>query len=252
MTDVLTTRPEITFHGGTTSSLPSEYLPSPKGGAEVSALGLNREAALRRLLGTDYEFAHQQGLTDIFTLDPEKGQDGLMHVLTGHKAFDAAGMTTVEGFHHEPSSLHVHTRALTDHLEGANNAYRRQYRQFPFEPYNAQVAIEGYEKRRAEQTDSGAESKRVANSMFPKEYDTLAVLQAIKQAYGNREPDGLVAENGNIVTTGTAKMLDGTTDMKIRLILDSESGKIITAMPISKTGSVLKLSQTAIRQHLGL
>jgi hypothetical protein len=87
--------------------------------------------------------------------------------------------------------------------------------------------------------------------MYPKEYDGLAVLQGVRIAYDTRDraQDKVSEQNGLIVATGSVPMVDNVTPMNIRMLLDPGSEKIISAFPLAKTGSVMRLGEEAL-QHL--
>lgn len=193
-----------------------------------------REAYLRDKLGTDYDFAQEQGLLDMFYVNPETGKDGLMHVLTGVTKINDHGGRIPEGFHHESSSISPATHVDSEHLEDANLKKRKSYRQNRYEPYSAKVVIDGFEKL----------SRSV---MFPKEYDVLTTLRAIEEAYQTRDTTkDIQNERGNIVAEGQATLLDGISKMDIKLILDPETKKIITAFPFKLKKNIMSLGRRAV------
>ncbi len=242
-------------HNTSVAVLPKEEL--------ASAENTTRDAKIRALLGTDYEFAKDSGLVDVFYYDAETQQDGLLHTLSGNSRIDQEGRVVVEGFHHEPSadigSFPVKgTRVDREHLEGANSSKRRTFAEQPYEPYYAKVEIEG-RKKRGTITDKETGEKRVTqinNGMYPKEYDPLAVMQAVRLAKDERDKSkDQISETDQgrevIVSETLAPMLDGEHKFKIRLVLDRDTEKVITAMPYPRPG-IMKLSSEAIKQHLGL
>lgn len=176
-----------------------------------------RDTAAHQLLGLDYEYAVENGLIDMFYLDAKTGDDGFRHVLGGVETYDSNEGVIPMGFHHEPSSSNPsQTFVDRDHLAGANSQKRKEYREYRFEPYLAQTVIGNYEKK----------SK---STMFPKEYDALATLFAIKQARDSFEQ--INEKDGFMVGIGHATMLDGRSQMDIRMVLESASGKVVTAYP---------------------
>ena len=228
----------------------------------------NRDIALRALLATDYEFANQTGLLNMFYYNPETGEDGLMHVLGGEYYVDEHGTRVPHGFHHEPSAdaawvydaegeriEQPKTYVDRTHLLGRNSKYRETFLERPYSPYHARVVIDGLKKQTIKVNQETGESKLVDtnNGMFPKEYDVLAVLQAIRQARDGRDrsKDRLIADRGIIVTEGEAPLLDGEHAMKVRLILEATSEKVASAIPIVRYGG-MKLKRPDIKKHLGV
>lgn len=212
----------------------------------------NREKVVKDLLGVDYDYAKETGLVDMFYYDPVTGEDGLAHTLGGNLHTNTDGMTEATGFHHEPSGesmwpttinpetkeVQFSTRALRQHLESLNNKGKEPYREYPLEPYRSQVAIGGYTKYAQLKKGDQVVMAPARNSMFPKEYDVLPVLQSIRTAMNDpeRTVQSTVNEEGIPVTVvqGNAKLMDGKTAMPVRMVLDAETGKIRTAIPMVK------------------
>lgn len=212
----------------------------------------NREEVVKDLLGMDYDYAKEAGLVDMFYYNPITGEDGLAHTLGGNLRTNTEGMTEAAGFHHEPSGesmwpatinaetqeVQFPTRALRQHLESLNNKGKEPYREYPLEPYRAQVAIGGYTKYAQLKKGDQVVMAPARNSMFPKEYDVLPVLQSIRTAMNDpeRTVQSTVNDEGIPVTVvqGNAKLMDGKTEMPVRMVLDTETGKIRTAIPIVK------------------
>ncbi len=219
-----------------------------------------RDEKLRALLGTDYEFAKQQGLIDMFKYDPNSGQDGLMHLLTGNLTTSPDGGEIAEGFHHLASAQILQAAEIGAHdtytepvdTTNASSEHKKYYRRFPYEPYRTPVVISGKPKMGMTRDKTGV--KRADNSMFPDEYDPLTILRTIQMARDNRdtEQDNLVERPDGwlIVNTSKVPMLDGEHELKIRLVMDDQE-KIITAIPNQNPGQ-MKLDEEAIRTHLGL
>jgi hypothetical protein len=231
------------------------------------SLDAARETALRNLLPYDYDDAKQSGLIDLFYHDEHT--DGLLHTLAGGMRTGESGDGFVsEGYHHEPSGEqhwpHVKTgddsmpATYVDrsHLESANSNERAKYREFPLEPYQAQVVINGVKKAAIHRHEQTGELSRVAakNTMFPKEYDAYMVLRAIQDAYNNHDPAAeVLSEDATgapvLVFTGQAPLLDGKSSMPIRIVADAESRKIKTAIPIAKRRpGIMKLSDEQANQ----
>jgi hypothetical protein len=235
----------------------------------VAAIPPEREAQLRRLLDDpygpeygygNYEYALESGLVDLFYYDQESGEDGLVHVLSGVVRHGPNGAMAPEGFHHEPSAPYGSTepdktKVDRTHLEGLRSDKRRFYQEYPFEPYMAHVDIGGARKVSAQVDDKTGQTIIVEtkNNMFPKEYDALAVLQAIRLAWENQdEASKKVQPNGKVVVIGYAPMIDGESLMKIRLVLDPVTHKIKSAYPTVKLSGVMRLSEQAVDEALGL
>lgn len=208
--------------------------------AQIPSIDPARELKLRRLLDEPYEpcnygnfeYALSSGLIDEFYYDPETGADGLAHILTGELVSEEDGSISAGGFHHEPSGKYVSgnlppSNVDRKHLEGANSAHKKEFREHAFEPYRAKVAIAGLSKTtgRRNQATGREELDEINNGMFPKEYDALAVMQAVRIAKKTRDKtQDRPGKDGRIVAYGSAPMVDNATSMTMRLILDPQVG----------------------------
>ncbi len=230
-----------------------------------------REAKLHELLGTDYDYATEKGLIDLFYFNPETGEDRLIHTLAGEAIEGEDGAKVVMGFHHEPSGealwpipasseeIAVSPTRVDRSQNDLNSKKRKEFAEYPYEPYKAKVFIDNA-KKLAERKDPATGEIRIdeaKNGMYPKEYDALTVLQAINMAYQNRDikaEENSIDHEGRsvIVSEGYAPMLDGESLMKIRMVLDPETKKIMTAMPPVVKPGVMRLSKAAVREHLGI
>ena len=223
---------------------------------EVTATPIptEREAWLHEMLGTDYEHAEELGLVDQFVYNPETGSDALRHILSGEVIRKQDGTITVAGFHHEPSAG-PDTYVDRSHLEGRvnNPSKSRTSGGRPFEPYNAIPVIGGRPKQKLNiDKESGEVSLAPAiSSMFPKEYDALAVIKTVVGARDTRDKTkDVITQSGNIRTEGHWLMIDGSTLMKVKLVLQPGTEKIITAMPLTR--SYMSLNPLALAVQLGL
>lgn len=214
-----------------------------------------RELVLRRLLGVDYEEA-VESLIGRFWYDPETGEDAIVHILSGNIRV-VNGVPFPGGFHHVPSAELmwpfvkdeesgevVCTTRVVD-TNGRENLY-------PAEPFFAQVVIGGTKKMLTKRPKKSGGVTRVVpaeNTIFPMAYDAYAVLKAIVIALDNRDcsRDELRVvrhhsgeEQARAVYWGRVPMIDGESEMTIKIVTDLLSDKIITAMPIpSETKSLL-------------
>lgn len=206
------------------------------------------------LLGVDYDYARDSGLIDRFYLNPETGEDGLLHILSGDILTNEAGAILPGGFHHEPSSRDNSTRVEREHLEHKGSRDSRDYREIPYNPYAAHIVIEGFRKTRTQlDAKSGEVTTLPANNgMYPKEYDALAVLQTVRKAVDERDVANDVVHENTITNDTTVTLLDGQTPMKLRLLLDRATGKVLTAYPGSMSKKKMTLTRDEIKQHLGL
>lgn len=202
----------------------------------------------------NYEFAKDSGLLDIFYFDPETGEDGLRHILEGDVRHGENGAREVAGYHHEPSAQGPDTFVDYEALSKKNSRGMRDYKRFPFSPYNAPVVIKGYAKSVLQRREDGSfEEITSKSSMFPEEYDALAVMQAARIALETRDTrNDEKADKNLIVSEGFAPMLDGEHHMKLKLWLDADTGQLVTAFPIVKRSTSPSLTKEEINQHLGL
>lgn len=221
---------------------------------DVASQEAAREQTLQALMPNSYDLAYAKdaGLVDMFYFDPQTGEDGLVHTLAGSIRQGTDGSFIAEGFHHEPSGAAVWPEVATEsgplpstrvdrtHLDDLPSKKRAGFKEHPLEPYNAKVIVNGLGKHaiRADAETGEITVAAAKNTMYPKEYDAMAVLQAIKAAYGNRDrQQDQAIEDGDgrrkIVSEGEAILLDGKSTMKIRLVLDADTEKIITAIPIA-------------------
>lgn len=228
-----------------------------------------REEMLQKLLGTDYEFAHQSGLIDMFYFNPDTGADGIAHILGGEGRISESGALVYEGFHHEPSGNMIWptnpetgeplTRVDRTHLESANAHMRREFSEEPFEPYRARVDINGRRKMslRPDRKTGEITLAETNNGMYPKEYDALAVLQAVRFAVETRDAtaDETIQDASIpliVNKSATAPMLDGENTFKVRLVLEADTHKVINAIPVPKARGVMRLDPNEVSEHLGL
>ena len=211
----------------------------------------DRQKILERLLPVDLEYAEKSGLVDMFYYDPKTGEDGLMHTLGGNLTIGESGAAIAEGFHHAPSAEFMWPREFdasgaerpttyidTAHLEGVNSKKREPYKHYPLEPFKAQVTINGLAKLSRHTAPKTGEKKfvRAKNSMFPDEYDALAVMQAVRQAKDDPGRTERMSRDDRgrdvIVVDGKSMLMDGKTKMIVRMTLDPITHKVMTAMPI--------------------
>ncbi|MET1033002.1 MAG: hypothetical protein ABWX94_00720 [Candidatus Saccharimonadales bacterium] len=224
---------------------------------ETQPIPTTREEKLHDLMPYDYEFAEEKGLIDMFVYDPDTGEDGLIHTLAGDVRTGANDEQMVEGFHHEPSGGIVEPYSTVDreHLEGLNSKKRVAFKEFPLEPYNAKVAIHGLRKHviREDPVTGEVTKGEAKNSMYPKDYDPLAVLQSIRIAKESRDvsqdQDSMDDRGRHVkVAIGQAPLMDGQSSMNIRLVMDTnpdpQQRKIYTAIPIvPQRPGVMRLDQ---------
>lgn len=227
-----------------------------------------REAELRRLLDppmTDhqgnqisyynFDYARDSGLIDEFAYDPAEGYDGLMHVLTGN-VHNQQGRRSVGGFHinHDPDYVGTVYGSYEDNgqVKEMTSKHRRQYVVRPFEPRKSRVVVGGFEKTEVTHDKNGIPRVAVVGStMFPKEYDPITAMQAIRIAKQTRDRSLDEPKGSKIIARGAAPMIDGRTQMEIFLVLTPDE-KVITAYPRVKEAGYMKLSDLAIKQALGL
>ncbi len=229
----------------------------------------SRDSVLRELLPYDYDYAKEAGLIDMFYYDPKIGYDGLLHTLAGDLGSGEGGTLIPRGFHHEPSAEVAwplvmtkngalrSTRVDREHLAELPSHKRKPYQEYPFEPYAARVVVDGLVKYAIHRDPQTGEKKLspAKNSMYPNEYDALAVMQAVRIARSKRNPeqDKLGEQNGLLVKMGegTVPLVDGVTPMKIRLVLERATDKVITAIPLlpSKPGA-MRLTPEEINRHV--
>jgi len=248
-----------------------QHGPSPHGLEQQSQAQEAREGVLRELLPIDYDYAQETGLIDRFYYDPDTGEDGLLHTLAGNLRTGPGGAFVAEGFHHEPSAELVWpsvmtedgnaqsvTRVSREHLEGANNDTRQEFREFPLEPYRARVAVNGLMKYTIHRNQKTGEASLAPakNSMFPKEYDALAVMQSIRIAQDTRDRSKDISSKNVegrdvLVAEGSAPLMNDEKQMQIRMIMDAETGKIMSAMPnVKRKPGIMKLTDKQAEQAI--
>ncbi|HEY1835370.1 MAG TPA: hypothetical protein VGG13_00950 [Candidatus Saccharimonadales bacterium] len=235
------------------------------GPAETANVPPERERSLRLLLDGpyapmrygNYEHAINSGLVDTFYYDT--GYDGVEHILSGNIMHGDDNEQVVGGFHHEPSGAFVPADTAPSsvdrtHLDGANKSTRRTFREYPFEPYRARATVRGHRKFSGNQYPNTGETTRVEanNSMFPKEYDSLMVLQAVRIAYETRDhsKDQVRDDGLAILAEGAVPMADNQTPMKIRLVIEIKTGKVAAAYPETIKGGSMRLEEDDIKNYL--
>jgi hypothetical protein len=231
----------------------------------------DRENVLHELLPYDYDYAKESGLIDMFDYDPATGDDGLLHTLAGNTETGPNGAVLPHGFHHEESGRVVWgmvrdqagnerpvTRVERGHLETANNATRRRYAERLAEPYMGHVAIGDRKKMAVRRNpDTGEVSfEATPSAMYPKEYDALAVMQAVRQAYENRDrafDRETVDHRGDriLINEGQAVLIDDKSTMTIRLVINPKNMKIKSAFPSGlKRSGIMNLTEEQFREHM--
>lgn len=229
---------------------------------------LSREEKLRLLLPYDYDYAVESGLINIFNYDEQSGTDGLLHTLVGERRSGPLGIMG-QGFHHEESGVLLSPRTITSsgevsastwvdesHLNGANRRHSKKYDQSPGDYYSARVVIQNLKKENLVKDPATGKvvTKPINNGMYPKEYDAMAVLQTIRMAYESRDKskDTLKssAQMRNVLVNQTeVVLLDGKSKITIRLVMDADSQKIQTAIPVVN-GPVMKLTKEALMDSI--
>lgn len=236
-----------------------ETAPAPTTPVSYEHVTADREAILTELLDgkANFVYAQDSGLLDMFEHDPEAGEDAVVHILAGDYI---PGTTIPRGYHHGPSGeklwpwVTVETedtgnaaasmagdKGITadgkKKLQPVTRVLESDRPTYPMEPSHEYVVIGGLKKtalRKDPQT--GEKTPFVAkNSMFPKEYDGLGVLQAIRIARENLiNPDAPIPpEDGKpgYIVEGRVPLIDGQSTMTIRMAIDRKTGKIRTAQP---------------------
>ena len=215
----------------------------------------SREAVLHKLLGVDYDYATSSGLVDVFYYNAETGEDALVHTLAGDYK---PGTTIPRGFHHGPSAEAVWPTVRRE--DGTEQVVTRVEEsskpRYRMEPSFDRVTIGGLQKVIPQQKPNGEwEAVRIRQGMFPADYDSLAVMQAIRIARDTRDPSKDVVKETSkqqqvIITEGQAPLIDGKSFMKIRLVLDASTGKVITAMPKTRGKPIMQLTEQQMWEHI--
>ncbi len=217
--------------------------------------GESYDEFLHRVLGVDYEYAKDSGLLDIFYHDPETGEEALEHILIGTEIVHESGAREVAGFHHELSSIRSDTYVDHEKMQAVRSNKRSEFKRLPYNPYNVIPVVRGFEKSvvTTDKTTSEKKIQRSKSSMFPREYDALAVMQAVRIARETRDASNdTQSESGYIIADGLAPMLDGQSNMTIRLVMEPATHKIVTAFPLHHKQKVVSMSPEEVRGYLGL
>ncbi len=214
-----------------------------------------RDARLTELFGTDLEFLTQNGDLDLFYIDEDRNFDGLMHTLIGDKrgGFHSESAAQILGLNHPTNAKK--TMVERTHLRKKSTKEKRGFKERQFEPFAARVVIDGVKKLKTMQPNSDNNKNEVRNSMYPSEYDPTSIVRAVSTAYRNRDKDKdelKPTADGDVVVnnTGWVLMLDGVTPMKIRLVLNPDTEKIVTASPIVERSGYMNLDYEDVDQHL--
>lgn len=250
----------IEFRQANAVETPYNNLPEAKEGnepEEITELEKQREEILRKLLPIDYDYAKREGLVDMF-YSSERG-DGLMHTLGGVQRGRHAA-----GYHHEPSAEFIWPTSHDDglsrpvtyvdrtHITQLSIEEQERCKEYPFEPYAARAVVNGRLKQQPK-VDKGVQEPN-NTTMYPKEYDALAVMQAIRIARDTRDKskDCLVGQSGRQVirATGSAPLIDGKTTMEITMILRLDTEQVITAYPRIDEHGLMRLAPEEVAGHL--
>jgi hypothetical protein len=204
----------------------------------------------------NYEYAKDSGLIDMFYYNPETGQDAIVHILAGDVVRNRdTGYTEVSGYHLESAARDPETYVDHEAIAQKSSNSRRNFQERPFEPYKTQVVIKGYPKMVLHRKPDGTyDVEAASSSMYPHQYDALAVLQAIRIARDER--DRSLDEHGpdnRVIAHGFAPLLDGETLMPVQLWLEEGTDIVHTAFPAATPRhGYMNLTPEAIKQHLGL
>ncbi len=225
-----------------------------------------RATMLRGLLGVDYSHAVDSGLVDMFYFDPKTGEDAIPHILGGSLKTSRSGAAVPVGLHHAPSiaqfwpSLAHSDGSEVEDTYAHNHEGRDEW--FPLEPYPAEEVVIGGIKKMGFRTCPETKQRRIlpaTNTMFPRGYDSYAVLQSIRLAYTNRDqsldylavlPHPRKGEMGRIRAVGSVPLADGKTQMRVKIVSDFETETIVTAMPLLDETGVMGLAYYDIPEFL--
>lgn len=217
-----------------------------------------REALLRTALSPlDYEEVKATKLDELFHIDTETGADGLRHILTG----ELSGATRMpSGYHSREGSKHslpdengeplTRVEKIVD--ENGNTIERPLW-----EPYRAEILVDGQKKMalKFNKKTGQREVTSASHSMFPDEYSAFMVMRTVKLARENADPalDTFQKTRSGgwyYVTTGNVPMIDGKTNMTVKVITDFDTMKVITAYPVMKTSERMNLtSEDEVMHH---
>lgn len=193
-----------------------------------------RDETLERLFGDDYKLG--RALDErFFHRCPRTGRDALVHILGG----EIVSNTLVGGFHHEPSAPAI-WGGIAEHDTPPTHVMLTDAGEHPAtdfgKPYAAHVVIGGIRKTSLRRNGQGKTTLvPAANTMFPLDHTPLDVVRSVLTAYKNRDTSQEQLHlhprvGARVETYGTAPLHDGTL-MDIKMILDFETDKIITAVP---------------------
>lgn len=222
--------------------------------------GQEREAMLRKLLPYDYDYAKDSGLLDFFYYDPATGRDALTHILGGEVRTNKVGVPVPSGFHHEPSVPHIWDgpNASGHYPTYTVETPEEPLDHHPMQPYSAPVVIGGIFKRGVRYENGGPTYVAAENSFFPREFDSLAVMQSLKHAYDNRDTTkdqlhvgrGVTDFEPRYVSWGNVPLLNGLGSMSVKMVMHFEEERLLTAMPKITPESQMNLTEDQMWAHL--
>ncbi len=214
----------------------------------------DREASLRTLLGVEYDYAKDSGLIDMFAYNEQTGEDALIHTLAGDYR---PGTTIPRGFHHGPSGEAVWPSVMNADgvAEPVTRILYSGKEHHYMEPSYSLVAVGGLEKMLTQRHPKTGELTTAVGrfGMFPDEYDALAVMQAIRIAKENPVPDQKIQQADDkpfFTMDGLAPLIDGKSHMKIRMVIDRATGKIVTAFPKTRGKPIMGLTEDQMWEHI--
>lgn len=210
----------------------------------------SREELLHDLLSpADYAHVKETGLDKLFQLDPETGRDALRHIFKGELIGERR---TPSGHHHRDQTEKANPLTSIDEVvDRAGNPIPRPL----MEPYRAFVTVDGQEKARNlfNKATGKMESVRGMNSMWPDEYDPYMIMNTIKRVVENSdEKQDVIQKKGdkwyyNLI--GKVPLIDGTSEMAVKVHLDFDTMTVITAYPLPNQTDNLNLTPEQADHH---
>ena len=198
---------------------------------------------LIEITGADYEYAKDSGLLDRF-FHEDRADGAIIHILIGNQEEKGFG-----GGHHDASigrvpdsrAAIVDKDSLSDTSKlGKTTKKNLKRKAEDWAPGRKLVSIHG--QLRTELNEKNQE-RLVASSVFPESMDAFSTLRMITHAFDNSAEaevhDGIKVVEKNI------ELPNG--DMRLKIIADTETDKIITAYPVPKHSTAVTPDEEQVK-----
>ena len=222
----------LTFRGG--SQVGSD-IGSTRGGAQKLDASIQRHELnyLQEVVSEIFDGRHDLGEVDMsYLLDSSTGMPQTLRSLFINRPGLGGGRSSIRHIFRGDKNGGLHVPAFATELEHSQIGYEN-----PHLPFDAHVSINGISKFRVV-TDSNPRIEPAVTSMFPRNLDSLAVLQCVVDAWQHKaeyRTSSVINKKYEVSHVYEVPVkVDDAKPLTIRLVTDGETReeKIKTAFPV--------------------